>query len=229
MARRYQARAVVDRAFGQARALVERELREHELSTQDLQSLDGLLSALLYPNPGLRAAAETLASNRKGQHGLWGFGISGDYPILLVRLKSEEQTTLVRDVLRAHAYWRRRGIKVDIVIRVDKETGYGQELQGELYRLMIRMGSDPYLNQRGGIYLLSSDQMAAEDRVLLEAAARVVLDGSRGTLAAQVGEPAAPPVRQPADPLAAPGQPLDHALPRLRDQRRPALRRAWRG
>ena len=198
IARRYQSRAVIDRAFGQARALIERELREQELNTQDLESLDGLLSALLYPSARLRAAAETLASNRKGQHGLWGFGISGDYPILLVRLKSEEETTLVRDVVRAHAYWRRRGINVDVVIRVDKETGYGQELQGELYRLIVRMGSDSYLNQRGGIYLLSSDQMAAEDRVLLETAARVVLDGSRGTLAAQLGEPAAEPVRLPA-------------------------------
>ncbi len=198
VARRYQSRPVIDRAFGQARALIERELREQELTTQDLESLDRLLSALLYPSAGLRASAETLASNRKGQHGLWGFGISGDYPILLVKLKSEEETSLVRDVLRAHAYWRRRGIKVDVVIRVDKETGYGLELQGELYRLMVRMGSDPYLNQRGGIYLLSSDQMAAEDRVLLETAARAILDGSRGTLAAQLGEPAAEPVRLPA-------------------------------
>ena len=196
-ARRYQSRGVIDRAFGQGRALIERELRGQGLDTRDLESLDGLLSALLYPSARLRAAAETLASNRKGQHGLWGFGISGDYPILLVRLKSEEETSLVRDVVRAHAYWRRRGIPVDVVIRVDKESGYGQELQGELYRLILRMGSEPYLNQRGGIYLLSSDQMAAEDRVLLEAAARVVLDGSRGTLAAQLGEPATEPVRLP--------------------------------
>jgi cyclic beta-1,2-glucan synthetase len=198
VARRYQTRPVIDRVFGQARALIERELREQELTTQDLKSMDGLISALLYPSAALRAGPETLSSNRKGQHGLWGFGISGDYPILLVRLKSEEETSLVRDVLRAHAYWRRRGIMVDIIIRVDKETGYGQELQGELYRLMVRVGSDPYLNQRGGIYLLSSDQMAAEDRVLLETAARVVLDGARGTLAAQLSEPPAEPVRLPA-------------------------------
>ena len=198
LARRYQGLPVIDRAFGLARAQAERELRGEELSTQDLESLDLLLSALLYPSDRLRAEAQTLASNRKGLHGLWGFGISGDYPILLVRLKSEEETPLVRDVLRAHAYWRRRGIKVDVVIRVEKETGYGQELQGELYRLMIRMGSDPYLNQRGGIFLLSSDQMAAEDRVLLETAARAILDGSRGTLAVQLGRPSGEPSHLPA-------------------------------
>ncbi len=198
LARRYLALPVIDRAFDLARAQVERELREEELLTEDLECLDRLLSALLYPSAGLRAAAETLAANCRGQHGLWGFGISGDYPILLVRLKGEEETSLVRDVLRAHAYWRRRGIKVDVVIRVDKETGYGQELQGELYHLIVRMGSDPWLNQRGGIFLLSADQMAAEDRVLLETAARAILDGSRGTLAAQLGKPIGEPSHLPA-------------------------------
>ena len=198
LARRYQSRPVIDRAFGRARAVIERELREQELSTQDLENLDGLLSALLYPSAGLRSAPEILAANRKGQHGLWGFGISGDHPILLVRLKSEEETPLVRDVLRAHAYWRRRGIKTDVVIRIDKETGYGQELQGELYRLMVRLGSDVYLNQRGGIYLLSADQMAPEDRILLETAARAILDGGRGTLAEQLRVLATEPVYLPA-------------------------------
>jgi cyclic beta-1,2-glucan synthetase len=197
-ARRYQSRTMIGRALGQARRLIERELGEQSLNTQDLELMDRLLSALLYPSARLRAAAGTLAANHKGQHGLWGFGISGDYPILLVLLKSGEESLLVRDVLRAHSYWRRRGIKIDIVLRVDKETGYGQELQGELYRLMVRMHSDTYLNQRGGIYLLSSDQMAIEDRVLLETAARVVLDGSRGTLASQLSEPAAERARLPA-------------------------------
>lgn len=197
-ARRYQSRTMIGRAFGQARRLIERELREQALNTPDLELMDRMLSSLLYPSPRLRAAAGTLAANHKGQHGLWGFGISGDHPILLVILKSGEESLLVRDVLRAHAYWRRRGIKIDVVLRVDKETGYGQELQGELYRLMVRMHSDPYLNQRGGIYLLSSDQMAAEDRVLLETAARVVLDGSHGTLASQLGQPSGEPIRLPA-------------------------------
>ncbi len=198
VARRYQRRTMISRAFDQARSLIERELREQELTTQDLESMDRLLSALLYPSARLRAAGGTLASNHKGQHGLWGFGISGDYPILLVVLKSGEESLLVRDALRAHAYWRRRGVKIDVVLRVDRETGYGQELQGELYRLMVRMHSDPYLNQRGGIYLLASDQMATEDRVLLETAARVVLDGSHGTLAMQLGKLAAERIRLPA-------------------------------
>ncbi|MCX6026973.1 MAG: hypothetical protein NTY23_12065, partial [Chloroflexi bacterium] len=142
--------------------------------------------------------AGTLASNRKSQPGLWAFGVSGDYPLMLVRLNSEDETPLVRDVLRAHAFWRRRGVQSDLVLLLQKESGYGQELQGGLYRLMVRMQLAPWLNQRGGIFILSADQMAVEDRTLLETAARVVLDGSRGTLAEQLARPFEQPRHLPA-------------------------------
>ncbi len=198
LAGRYQSMSAVDRSFGRARREVEAELQEQSLSTSDLESLDQLLSALIYPSARLRGEAGILAANRKGQPGLWAFGVSGDYPLMLVRLNSEDETPLVRDLLRAHAFWRRRGVKSDLVLLLQKESGYGQELQGELYRLMVRMQIAPWLNQRGGIFILSADQMAVEDRTLLESAARVVLDGSRGTLAEQLARPFEQPRDLPA-------------------------------
>jgi len=205
LAERYQTLAAVDSAFGRARRQIEGEMRGQGLSAADLAGLDQLLSALLYPNPGRRAIVETLASNRKGQDGLWAFGISGDYPILMVRLDSEKETPLVQEVLRDHAFWRRRGMKIDLVLLIDKETGYGQELQGELYQLLVRMQSDTWLNERGGIFLVSSDKMGAEDRALLESAARVVLDGSRGGLLEQLSKPIEAPRRLPAFTPTLPG------------------------
>ena len=77
---------VIVRAFDQARARAELELRQLDLTTTDLERIQTLLSALLYPHAALRADRATLAANRKGQAGLWAFGISGDYPILLVRM-----------------------------------------------------------------------------------------------------------------------------------------------
>jgi len=48
---------------------------------------------------------------------------------------------------------------------------------------VARNASEGWLNRRGGIYLLHADQMEKQSGPLLEAAARVVLDGARGTLA----------------------------------------------
>jgi cyclic beta-1,2-glucan synthetase len=185
--RRYATLSAVDRAAGEARLEAENELRRESLDTPDLAAFDRMLSALLYPGNLLRADAQTLAANRRSQPGLWGFGISGDLPILLVRLRKEDETAIVRDALRAHSFWRKRGIMVDLVLLIEKESGYAQELQGELYRLIVRMDGGSQINSRGGIFILSADQMAAEDRVLLATAARIILDGSRGTLAAQIG------------------------------------------
>jgi cyclic beta-1,2-glucan synthetase len=103
-----------------------------------------------------------------------------------VRVESQEETALVRELLRAHAYWRNRQIKIDLVILNQLDTGYAHELQDQLHRLVTRTGNDVWMNRRGGVFLLRAEQMSEADRVLLETAARVVLDGKRGRLAEQV-------------------------------------------
>ncbi|HBY93906.1 MAG TPA: hypothetical protein DEP84_08025, partial [Chloroflexi bacterium] len=198
LAQRYQAWPTIERAFEQARAQSELELRQFNLSVPELERVQQLLSLLLYPHPALRADPATLAANSKGQPGLWGFAISGDYPILLVRISNDEELPLVRELLRAHAYWRDRKLQIDLVILNQEETGYAQEVQGSLHRLLALTGNDAWLNQRGGIFVLRSDQMNAADRVLLETAARAILDGSKGGLAEQLEGLLVQPTRLPA-------------------------------
>jgi len=186
LAHRYQAWDRIDRAFSQAQDRSERELHQLNLSTSEVKHVQQLFSALVHPHKALRADPETLAANTRGQPGLWQFAISGDYPILLVRVDSEDEGTLVHELLQAHAYWRNRHLKIDLVILNETESGYNQELQGRLYQLIVRTGSDAWINQRGGIFLLRADQIGETDRILLETAARVVLDGEKGTLAQQL-------------------------------------------
>ncbi len=72
------------RAFDGARARSESELLDQGLNAVAVENIQRILSALLYPTGTLRPAPHLLAQNEKGQPGLWAFGISGDYPILLV-------------------------------------------------------------------------------------------------------------------------------------------------
>jgi len=186
LARRYRAWPPIEQAFGSAYSLSELELRRLNLSTPEVERIQQLLSVLLYPHEALRADPATLAANSEGQPGLWAHGISGDYPILLVCVGDMEEVDLVLELLRAHAYWRKQQIKIDLVILNERETVYDQELQGQLHRLIERMGSDTWLNQRGGIFVLRADQMSEADLVLLHTSARAVLKGSKGSLAEQV-------------------------------------------
>jgi len=198
LARRYRGWPVIDRVFDQVRSRSELELRQLDLTTPGVERIQQLLAVLLYPHPALRADPATLAANSKGQCGLWPYAISGDYPILLVRVGSQEEMALVREVLQAHAYWRDRQIKIDLVILNQRDTGYSQELHDHLRQLVTRTGSDAWLNRRGGIFLLRAELMSEDDRVLLETAARAILDGKKGRLAKQLGKLHERPARLPS-------------------------------
>ncbi|NQU42243.1 cellobiose phosphorylase, partial [bacterium] len=186
LARRYYDWGRLRHAFDQARTSAETELQRLEFGVSDLEKVQQVLSALLYPNARLRAGPEILGANRAGQQRLWPYAISGDYPILLVSLSSDEDLRLVNDLVRAHRYWRGRGLMIDLVILNEKETGYAQELHGQLHRLLSNLHSDAWLNKRGGIFLLRADTISSEDLVLLQSAARVILDAEKGGLAEQL-------------------------------------------
>ncbi len=75
---------------------------------------------------------------------------------------------------------------MDLVIINRQQSNYGAEMNGMLYRLVSKMSGEEWLNQRGGIYILYSDQMKAEEHTLLQTAARVLLSGNKGPLTNQI-------------------------------------------
>jgi cyclic beta-1,2-glucan synthetase len=197
LARRYRSLPAATRVFEQALSEYEAEARNLGLDTEGLRHAQQLLSALIYPNRALRVPSQLLAANRQGQPGLWGHAISGDYPILLVRIKGEEDLDLVREVLPIHAFWRRKQIKIDLVILNAEPAGYAQELHGHLLSLLRSADADLWINRRGGIFLLQAGQVEEAGHVLLSSAARVVLDAERGSLARQIEPLSERPVSLP--------------------------------
>ncbi len=194
---RYRQWARLNRAIGESRREAERELAQLELSLP-LEQIQKLLSTLLYPSNVLRAAPAAIAANTLGQPGLWPFTISGDYPILLVRLKDESGMSLLNELLQAHTYWRRRGLMIDLVILNRRETSYDEGLSEQIHRILARNGSENWLNKRGGIFVLGEDQMNEAERILLESAARAVLDEEQGPLEHQLKKLEHQPPRLPA-------------------------------
>ena len=197
VARRYRRWSHIRRVIEDARIHSERELSQLDLNSQKVEQIQKLLSPLLYPSPALRAEPAILARNTLGQPGLWSFAISGDYPILLVRLKSEENLGLLNQVLLAHTYWRKRGLMIDLVIFNERETSYEQDFQSKIGRLLSRTGGDAWINKRGGIFIVNEDQMNEPERILLTTVARVILDGASGPLEQQLSRLDSVPLRLP--------------------------------
>jgi cyclic beta-1,2-glucan synthetase len=197
VAQRYQSWSRIKQAFNQAHSSCEHELGQLDLTSQEIKLYQQLLSTLLYPHKALRANPGVLSRNTKGQAGLWPFAISGDHPILLAQIGHQEESDLVVELLKAHAYWRKRGIKVDLVLLNLQDTSYDQSLHHSLLRLVNRTGVSDWLYRRGGIFLLQADQITPEDQVLLETAARAVLHAEQGPLADQLRDIFATPLNLP--------------------------------
>lgn len=194
---RYQKWSTIERAFqlAEARSIV--EMRDLEIDGEALARMHRLLGLLIYPHAALRAAPEVLAENTQGQASLWPHAISGDYPLLVVRVQAENELALVRELLQAHAYWRNRDLKIDLVLMNEQPGGYSEDLQMQLRRLVERMHSGHRLNQPGGIFLVQSDTLSKPDRTVLLTAARVILDGHRGSLKEQLRDVLALPANLP--------------------------------
>ena len=124
--------------------------------------------------------------NRRGQSGLWGYGISGDLPIVLLRIGDVANIELVRQLVQAHAYWRLKGLAVDLVIWNEDHAGYRQTLQDQIMGLIAAGVEAHFVDRPGGIFVRRGEQMSEEDRVLLQTVARVILSDTRGTLAEQI-------------------------------------------
>ncbi|MBW6466612.1 MAG: hypothetical protein K0B06_08925 [Brevefilum sp.] len=172
----------IENAFASSESHNIKLLRALNLDSSKLSQVQSLLSHVVYPVPQLRAEPDTIAKNELGQSGLWPFGISGDYPLLLVLVNTKEEVDGVQDILLAHHYWRKMGMMIDLAILNTKDAGYTQELHEKINQAINIMEGQGWLNRRGGIFTLTASQMDAKSIRLLKSAANVVLDLKDGPL-----------------------------------------------
>ncbi len=174
-------------AFTQAQTL----LRHLGITAELSRQYDRLASRALYLDTTLRARGDILTRNRLGQPGLWTHGISGDLPIVLVKVVEADDLALVRQVLQAQEYWRVKALAADVVILNEHATDYLDEVHQALSGLLDGGVWSTWRDRPGGIYLLRADALGADERVLIESAAAAVLSGDRGELSEQLDRPAA--------------------------------------
>jgi cellobiose phosphorylase len=175
--------ATIMRAFDLAWTQSQVELRDLGVDADQAHRFQRLASSAFYLDGRRRANPETIAANSKGQPGLWAYGISGDFPIVLLRVGPEDDVALVGEALRAHEYWRFKRLLVDLVIFNEDSGGYAQGRQEQLLAIVRAGRGGALLNTRGGIFVLRGDQVPESDRTLLETVARAILSTRRGGLA----------------------------------------------
>jgi cyclic beta-1,2-glucan synthetase len=190
--------------------LAESQLTPPELEDAQIDLYGKLASALIYPNSDYRAAPEVLAQNKLGPSALWRHGISGDRPILLLRILdpqtsasqasrqspadagAAEARPLHEQLIQAHTYWQKQGLAADLIILIEQTSEACQELVEQIESFIAsRLQTDP-LEKPGGILIRHLTELTAEEHLLFQAVARVVLTDQNGTLTEQLSKPAKP-------------------------------------
>jgi cyclic beta-1,2-glucan synthetase len=193
--------AAYERAVTLAWTQAQVQLHHLGVGPDEAQLFQRLANRVLYSDPTLRPGFEVLGRSHGGPSLLWAHGISGDLPIVLVRIDDVEDLEIVRQLLRAHEYWRLKQLAVDLVILNERHASYSQDLQASL-EAQVRASASPVhargAGARGSIFVLRSDLVPPEARSVLRSAARAVLLSRRGSLAEQVKRPEEfPPEREP--------------------------------
>ena len=174
------------------------EMSHLNIDAEEAHLFQRLAARMVYSDPSLRPRPHVLALNTKAQSSLWAYGISGDWPILVVRIDKAEDLPTVRKLVRGHEYLHYKGLKIDLVILNDNPTTYLQSLQKELETMIRTSGLGSLQDKPGGVFLRRTDQMPEADRILLHSVARAVIVCERGLLEDQLERP------EVTEPLPAP-------------------------
>jgi cyclic beta-1,2-glucan synthetase len=186
---KYRETTTFERASALAWTQAQVQLQHLDIEADEAHLFQRLAGYILYSSPVLRPPSTVLARNQLGQSKLWSYGISGDLPIVLVRIDQMRDREIVRQLIRAHEYWGWKGLAVDLVVANEHPVSYAEELQEWLER-SLRLSQSRGLHEahprHGEVHILRVDQMPEEDRDLLRTAARVVLLSHHGSLSEQL-------------------------------------------
>jgi cyclic beta-1,2-glucan synthetase len=219
LAEKYRDAATFDRAATLAWTQAQVQLHHIGITRDEAHLFQSLARRVLFLDRTLRPSADVLARDTGGPAALWPHGISGDIPIVLVQIDDPDNVGIVRQLLRAHEYWRMKQLAVDLVILNERPPSYVQDLQS-LLETLVRTSQSAAAHaghvQHGNVYILRSDRITPPQRDALLTAARAVLSSRHGTLAEQITREHRTDASPPASPRRSPvaKQPPDLSLPR---------------
>ncbi len=165
------------------------QLRHLGITAAEASLFQRIAGHLIHADGALRPSSDTIARGSGPPAELWSQGISGDLPIVLLRIDAIEDIAIVRQLLQAHEYWHLKQLAVDLVILNERGTSYVEDLQAGIETLVRTSQSRGTLGSttlRGAVFVLRSDRISIAARALLSSVARAVFIGQRGSLIDQV-------------------------------------------
>ena len=116
------------------------------------------------------------------QSNLWKYGISGDFPIILVKVKNVSDAYVVKEVLKAYEFFKRKNIETEIIIIDEEKHSYENYVREEIENTILNNHMGYLKNQKGGIFTLAKSEINKEDMELFEFLAKIIIDSNKGRI-----------------------------------------------
>lgn len=189
LAEKFHARPTYEKISNTAWTQAQVKLNHLNIDPNEANQFQRLATRLIFSDSSLRPSSEILKRNKKDLTGLWTYGVSGDFPIVLLRIDDLEDRGIVRQLLKFQEYLATKRFVLDIIIINEKGTSYAQELQNSLEAMVhsSTMAMQALLPHSGGkVFILRADLLPKVDIDLLYSEARVALSSRLGSLAEQI-------------------------------------------
>jgi len=102
---------------------------------------------------------------------LWRFGISGDLPIITVKIGQIEDSSMVKEIINFMDYIKSRKIELDVVLLVDEELYSGEPIKNHIQQVLSKVVYMSYT--RGNIYVVNIKSMSEDESSLFKFISRL--------------------------------------------------------
>ena len=174
--------------FELSRARVEAESRYLRIKGKEIAIYQKMLSYIIFDNPIRSSWIKKINHNEYQQSELWKYGISGDLPIILVKIKDVNEGYVIKEVLKAYEFFRTKNIQTEIVILDEEKYSYENYLKEEIESSIFSSHLAYLRNIKGGIFTLNKEEIENKDIELLEFIASIIVNSSKGGLENSIKE-----------------------------------------
>ena len=172
----------VKNEFALSKARVEAESRYLRVKGKEIAIYQKILSYIIFDNPVKGEKLKRINPGEYKQSNLWKYGISGDLPIVLVKIRDVNDSYVIKEVLKAYEFFRTKNVDTEIVILDEEKHSYENYVREEIENEILNRHMSYLKNIKGGIFTLVKGEVDKKDICLLELIATVTIDSKKGGL-----------------------------------------------
>ena len=178
----YKNEEKIKNTFELAKAKSDTEARYLNLNAKQIETYQKMLGFILFKNS--IQSKEEYKKEYYSKENLWKNGISGDLPILIIKMSDISEKGILKDVLKAYEFYKMKNIDIDLVIIDEEQNSYEKYTKEAIINTILNENLGYMQNIKGGIFIIENGEI--EDIENIEFYSKLIIDAKKGTIQSQI-------------------------------------------